>query len=141
MANVVKADERSHVAETRSRTPGSAVALIENLIWLVFGAVEVLLLIRFFLRLLGANPAAPFTTFIYNITGVLIAPFALVFPTPSTGGTAFELSTLLAMVVYALVAWGLTALIDAIWAGTPHETVSEVEQTERYDEHHHMTPV
>ena len=74
---------------------------------------------------------------------MLIAPFAFVFPTPSTGGTAFELSTLLAMVVYALIAWGLTALIDAIWAGTPHESVSEVEQVERYDdqEHHHVSPV
>ncbi len=132
MAQLVQ--DRSHVAETRYRTPGSAVALIENLIWLVFGAIEVLLLIRFFLRLLGANPAAPFTTIIYNITGVLIAPFALVFPTPQTGGTAFELSTLLAMVVYALIAWGLTALIDAIWAGTPHESVSEVEQSEHVDD-------
>ncbi len=115
------------------RTPGSAAVIIQNLIWVLFGIIEVLLLIRFFLRLLAANPAAPFTTFIYNVTNVLIAPFALVFPKAQTGGSVFELSTLLAMVIYALIAWGLTALIDAIWSGTARRSVEEVDHVDHVD--------
>src|SRR4051794_40174217 len=42
-------------------------------IYLVFGLIETLLVIRFVLRLLAANPQAGFAQFIYNITAPLVA--------------------------------------------------------------------
>ena len=75
-------------------------------IYLIFGLIEALLLIRFVLKALGANAEAGFAQFIYGMTGPLVAPFLGLFSTPQTGsGATLELYTLIALVIYALVAW------------------------------------
>jgi len=75
-------------------------------IYLIFGLIEALLLIRFVLKALAANAEAGFAQFIYGLTGPLVAPFLGLFSTPQTGGGAtLELYTLIALVIYALVAW------------------------------------
>jgi hypothetical protein len=75
-------------------------------VYLVFGVVEALLLIRFFLRALAANADAGFAQVIYGITAVLVAPFSGLFGTPQiASGAALEVSTLLALVVYAAMGW------------------------------------
>jgi len=65
-----------------------------------------LLGIRFLLRALGANPDAGFAQAVYAITGVLVAPFSGLFGATQmpTGGT-LELSTLVALIVYAGLGW------------------------------------
>ncbi len=82
-------------------------------IYLVFAVIEGLLLIRFLLRALAANAEVGFAQVIYAITGVLVAPFVGLFGTPqiSTGAT-FELSTLIALLVYAAIGW---ILARAAW--------------------------
>jgi len=82
-----------------------------RLVWYIFGAIEALLMIRFILRALAANTAAPFTQFIYAASEMFVAPFQYVFGTPSLGYSALELSTLLAMLVYWLLAWGIVKLL------------------------------
>ena len=80
-------------------------------IYLIFGVIEALLLIRFVLKALGANPEAGFAQFIYGVTGPLVAPFAGLFGTPqAASGATLELHTLIAVVMYALVAWLLVRL-------------------------------
>jgi len=82
-------------------------------IYFIFGLIEALLLIRFVLKALGANAEAGFAQFIYGITGPLIAPFLGLFGTPqAASGATLELHTLIALVVYALVAW---LLARAAW--------------------------
>ena len=78
-----------------------------QIVWYVLGLVEVLLAFRFVLKLLGANPAAGFTYFIYSITYPLAAPFLAVFRTTRVSGSIFEWTTLLAVLVYWAVAMGL----------------------------------
>src|SRR3989344_4784414 len=51
-----------------------------QVVWYVFGVIEGLLAIRFFLKLLAANPAAGFTRLIYDMTEIFAAPFLFVFP-------------------------------------------------------------
>ena len=80
-------------------------------VWYIFSAIEVVLLLRFGLKLLAANPGAGFTQLIYGISGVLIAPFQYVFSAPSAGGSVVEFSTLLALFVYWILAWGIVKLI------------------------------
>jgi hypothetical protein len=84
----------------------------ESIVYLILGVVEVLLVIRFILKLLAANPSAGFSSFIYNITAPLVAPFEGVFPSPTRNSSVVELASLLAMIVYALLAWGIVRLID-----------------------------
>jgi YggT family protein len=75
-------------------------------IYLIFGLIEGLLLIRFVLKALGANAEAGFAQLIYGITGPFVAPFLGLFGTPqAANGATLELHTLIGLVIYALVAW------------------------------------
>ncbi len=75
-----------------------------QVVWYVLGLLEVLLAFRFFLKLFGANPAAGFTHFIYDASYAFVAPFLNVFRVSSVQGSVFEWTTLLAMLVYWIVA-------------------------------------
>jgi uncharacterized membrane protein len=74
-------------------------------IYVLFGLIEVLLAIRFVLRLLGANAQAGFAQLIYGVTGPLVAPFQGLFGTVQSDASVLESASLVALIVYALVAW------------------------------------
>jgi hypothetical protein len=48
---------------------------------------------------------------LYGITKPFIAPFALLVGTPTSGGVILEVTTLIAMAVYALLFWGVVSVI------------------------------
>jgi uncharacterized membrane protein len=73
--------------------------------------LEILLGIRFVLHLIAANPNSGFTVFIYGITGVFVAPFTGLIGTPASGGTTLEVTTLIAMAIYALFIWVVIRVI------------------------------
>src|SRR3954451_17168542 len=52
------------------------VARMVQGIWLLFGIIETVLAIRFILRLLAANPDAPFAAFMYSVSDAFLLPFA-----------------------------------------------------------------
>ncbi len=81
-----------------------------QIVWYIFGLVEVLLLFRFVLKLLAANPFAGFTRFIYGVTYAFAAPFLNVFRVTEVEGNIFEWTTLLAMLVYWIIATGIIKL-------------------------------
>jgi uncharacterized membrane protein len=87
-------------------------------IYLIFGILEVLLVFRFVLKLLGANPSSGFVDFVYNLSTVFVAPFTGIFNTSLVNGavvtSVFEPATLVALIVYALLAWGIVALIRVL---------------------------
>ena len=83
---------------------------VTQLLYWVFGLIEGLIAIRFVLKALGANPAAGFAQFIYGITAPLVAPFYGLFGTPQAQGSVLELHSIVALIVYALVAWLLGRL-------------------------------
>lgn len=82
-----------------------------QIVWYVLGLVEILLAFRFILKLLGANAEAGFTSFIYMVTGPLAAPFLAVFRISKVQGSIFEWTTILAMFVYWVIAWGIVKLL------------------------------
>jgi hypothetical protein len=82
-----------------------------QIVWYILGIVEVLLVFRFVLRLLGANPEAGFTSSIYGASYFFAAPFLSVFRvTKVIAGSYFEWTTLLAMFVYWVLAFGVIKL-------------------------------
>ncbi len=87
---------------------------IVRIVWSILGFLEILLGLRFLLKLIGANPDSGFAALIYGITGPFVAPFALLVGTPSTGGISLELTTLIAMGIYALIAWGIVRVIQIV---------------------------
>ena len=106
----------THQTETSSGDPYAVrrdlPLKVQNGIYLLFGILEGLLGIRFVLGLLGANPAAGFAQFIYGITGPFIAPFVGLFGQPRFEGSVFEFNSLVAILVYALIAW---VLVKIVW--------------------------
>ena len=97
-------------------------------IYFIFGLIEALLVIRFVLKALGASAEAGFAQFIYGVTGPLVGPFLGLFGTPqgASGGT-LELHTLIALVIYALVAW---LLAKAAWLAFGERRTASVARTE-----------
>ncbi len=98
----------------------SGVVVTQRVIWFFVGVITVLLALRFVLLLLGANRDAGFVDFIYTVSGLFVAPFVGIFGEPAYGQSVLEISSLLAIVIYALVGWGLAKLITLT---RPHEEV------------------
>ncbi len=90
----------------------------KRVIYYILGLLEVLLAFRFVFKLLGANPGSGFVSFIYSMTQIFLAPFTAIFRPAVTEGietkAILEPSTLIAMAVYALIAWGIVKLIITI---------------------------
>ena len=91
----------------RTSTPARRVT---EAIYLLFGIINGLLLIRLVLKLLGANPHAGFASFTYGVTDFLLAPFRGLLPTYVSGQAVFELSLIVAILIYSLLALGLVRL-------------------------------
>lgn len=81
-----------------------------QIVWFVLGIIEILLAFRFALKLFGANAAAGFTSFVYSVTHIFAAPFLNVFRVTQVSGSVFEWTTLLAMFVYWIIAYGIITL-------------------------------
>jgi uncharacterized protein YggT (Ycf19 family) len=84
---------------------------LTQLVYWIFGLFEGLIAIRLVLKALGANPAAGFAQFVYGITAPLVAPFVGLFQNPAYQNSVLELSSIVALVVYALLAWLLGKLV------------------------------
>ncbi len=82
-----------------------------QIVWYIFYVIETILLFRFALKLIGANPAAGFTQFIYAISYPFVAPFLAIVNSPHVAGATLEWSTLIALIVYWVLAWGIVRLI------------------------------
>ncbi|MEP7358044.1 MAG: YggT family protein [Anaerolineales bacterium] len=108
-----------HQTTTTQQEPGREQRLFSfratQLIWLALGLLEALFALRVVLKLVGANAANPFASLLYGVTGAFLAPFAGLTATPAAGGMVLEVSTLVAMLVYALLAWVLERLVWVIF--------------------------
>jgi hypothetical protein len=100
---------RDVAAERRQK-----LALITRILYTILGGLEILLALRFVLQLIGANPASGFAQFIYGITSIFVAPFNNLIGTPTSGGMTFEVTTLIAMAVYALLFWVIVRVIGIV---------------------------
>jgi hypothetical protein len=107
--------ERVHVPSEATRRAASA-SRAKQVIYFIFGAIEALLALRFVLLALGANQGSPFVDLIYGLSRLFVLPFQGIFGEPALGNSVFEWSSLVAIVVYMLLAYGLARLVDLIYA-------------------------
>lgn len=106
---IVSSQQTLHMDSFNSPTTKSLYKGTQ-IVWYILGLIETLLAFRFVLKLLGANPEAGFSAFIYGTTYIFAAPFLNVFRVLSVQGSIFEWTTLLAMVVYWIIALGIIRL-------------------------------
>ncbi|MBK7450649.1 MAG: YggT family protein [Anaerolineales bacterium] len=74
-------------------------------VWLLFGVLEALIVLRIGLKLVGANPASPIVALIYGFTYLFLFPFEGLVASPSMGSMILELSSMFAILIYGLIAW------------------------------------
>jgi uncharacterized protein YggT (Ycf19 family) len=96
-----------------SPNPYAPVWTVTRVITLLFTVLEVLLLIRFAMKLLGANPQQPLVAGLYGTTEPLVRPFQGIWPQANTP-VVFDLPALLAIVFLFLIAALVVALVRAI---------------------------
>jgi hypothetical protein len=103
------ANVRRQSVATSNTVGGNVVA--KRVIYYIAGFIIALLALRLVLLLLAANQGAPFVDFVYGLSGVFAWPFYGIFSyQPSYGQSTFEVSTVVAIIVYALIAMGLARL-------------------------------
>jgi hypothetical protein len=81
------------------------------IILLVLGLLEALIGLRVLLKLMAANPANPFAMLVYNVSYIFVFPFLGLTIAPAASGMVLEISSLIAMGVYALVFWAVERLV------------------------------
>lgn len=86
-------------------------SLASRIVWFIAGIILGLLAFRFVLALLGANPDNAFANFIYTTSHPFVAPFFSLFGyNLHYGVSRFEIFTLIAMAVYAIIAFAISRL-------------------------------
>lgn len=103
------------IKETVTTNEASNSQTAEYLIYFAFGILEILLSFRLFLKLAGASLSSDFVKAIYGLTGLFIAPFEGIFRRLVTSADqstfVLEPSTIVALAVYAVLAWGIIKLV------------------------------
>ena len=101
---------REEVRVAGARRATIATKITQSLMYLV-GALELLLAVRFVLRLTAANPDNTFADFIYNLSQPFVNPFSTLFISPTFNGSEyiFDVNVLVAMAAYLIL------LFLAIW--------------------------
>ena len=88
---------------------------VGRVVYFLFGILEVLLVFRLIFKLAGASYGSSFVSLIYSLTGIFIMPFNGIFRQATATGVettaVLEPATLVAIIVYAVLAWGIVALI------------------------------
>lgn len=82
----------------------------------IVGAIDILIAARFLGKLFGASSHSAFVNFIYQVSAPLVAPFTGIFGDTGSKTNTFETASLVAIVVYAVIGWGLVVLIRIITA-------------------------
>lgn len=91
----------------------TSIWTVSRVIALGFTVLEVLLLVRFTLKLLAANADQPLASAIYGVTEPLVAPFRGILAQPA-GTPVFEIASLLSIVFFVLVAALIVAVVRAV---------------------------
>jgi cation transport ATPase len=111
-----RVENREEIFEDTNQSRANVRYWITTITYFVLGILEVLLGLRLIFRLLGANEYNNFITFLYTLTHVFVGPFNGIFNDQALGHSVFEVSTLIAMLIYALLAWGIVSLGRVLFA-------------------------
>lgn len=94
--------------------------IVNSVFWLT-GLLEILLAIRFSLRLFGANPDNDFAQIINNLSAPFVAPFSTLFisPTANEGTNIFDVNVIVAIVAYAILSYLVFSLVRFLFYQEP----------------------
>lgn len=113
-----------HVVHNVNLEYREALYKVSQFIWLLFGGIEALIGLRVILMLIGANPANTFTAFVYQLSALFVWPFQNIVANPAFQNLVLEITSIIAMIVYALIGWAIVRLIWVLFYRTPTSQVT-----------------
>jgi hypothetical protein len=116
-------EHEEEVVEVRGESDRSLVYRFTGLIWLAFGLLEALIGLRVFLKLIAANPGNLFAQFVYALSEPFLIPFFGLTWTPAVEGFVLEIPSIIAMIVYAFIAWAIVSVITLVLPGSSSRRV------------------
>jgi hypothetical protein len=102
---------QEHIIEGSDVENRRTIFRLYHLSWLIFGTIQALIGVRILLKLLAANPNNPFASLVYNTTDLFLWPFEGLVTNPSADGLVLEITSIIAILVYLIIAWGISKLI------------------------------
>ncbi|HSM55451.1 MAG TPA: YggT family protein [Candidatus Sulfomarinibacteraceae bacterium] len=127
----IDSEHREHIVQDVGAEREATLSRISGLIWLLTGVLEFGIGLRVLLKLMAANPNAPFVNLVYSVTDLFLWPFLGLTVTPQANGMVLEFSSIIAMVVYAVLAWIVVRLLWLIASPSRSRRVT-VERHEQY---------
>ncbi len=104
-------ERREVVLEDVNSRKRQTLERVTALINFVFTVLESMIGLRVLLKLMEANPSNAFAGLVYNFTALFLTPFAGLTVNPAVGGMILELTAIIAMIVYALIAMAVVRLV------------------------------
>ncbi len=122
------AEQRQVVTEDVNAGQLQSLQWVTALIGFLFTVLEGLIGLRVILKFIDANSKNAFASLIYGVTALFVAPFAGLVGNPAVGGNVLEITSFVALIVYALVA---AVLIRLVWLLFYHPSARSVTTYER----------
>ena len=123
-----KVTQSSSLENENSYTTKKFIFRIYQIIWYILGIIEFLLAFRILLKLFGANPQSPFAQIIYNFSDPFATPFSDLFGSTVTNSSVLEWSSIIAMVVYSIIAFALVKLVQLVNPANPQKVEEKVDE-------------
>lgn len=111
------AEGRTVVTRTASAdSQDRQVNKVNQIIWFIFGVLIVLIALRVVLSLIGANADNQFANLIYSVTNIFVSPFRGLLQVGEfqAGVSRFEFESIVAILIYSLLGWGITAAVNLV---------------------------
>lgn len=98
----------------------------------IFGLIELIIGLRIIFKMFGANPSTPFVSWLYEVSRTLLYPFQGIFPSPVLrGGFVLDMSAVVALLIYALIAYFISELIRFISYNSSRYSTSRDEENRK----------
>jgi len=93
------------------------ISKINQVIFALVSIINLLILLRFIFLLFGANRVG-FVSLLINFTNFFVAPFQGIFPSPVVEGSYLEFASVLAIIVWFVLAWIIAVIISLFSSST-----------------------
>jgi hypothetical protein len=87
---------------------------IANVVWLITFFILAIITLRVVLLLINANEENAFVSWVYDTSEFFVRPFLGITEDPSFNGAVFEVNSLIAMLIYILLIYGILQLVRVI---------------------------
>lgn len=87
---------------------------ISNIVWLITFFILAVILLRFVMLLINANEENSFVSWVYDTSQFFVRPFLGITEDPSFNGSVLEINSLIAMLIYMLLIYGILQLVRVV---------------------------